>query len=173
MRCAVTQRLCGLSRLATIGPMSSGRPTRPRAVMAANCALSAAVSRTAPPRKSVSIAPGERSWQGYPSPKLPMTLATKAFRSSHENTGDCLVSHLQRTIGRQTQRLQTGRLRMRNLAAVWRQHWLKPKALRRHERCSGRAHGLMNAALVQPVRPPSHCRARDSLTTPRRISVVS
>ncbi|EDS6438924.1 NmrA family NAD(P)-binding protein [Salmonella enterica] len=58
IRCAVTQRLSSRSRLATIGPISSGTPTRPSAVIAANCALTSALSRTSPPPKSVSIAPG-------------------------------------------------------------------------------------------------------------------
>ena len=39
MRWAVTQRLSGPSRLATAGPMSSGTPTRPSAVIVAKASL--------------------------------------------------------------------------------------------------------------------------------------
>jgi len=39
MRWPLTQRLSGPSKLATMGPMSSGRPTRPSAVMPANAWL--------------------------------------------------------------------------------------------------------------------------------------
>ncbi len=56
MRWALTQRLLSDSRLAIIGPMSSGTPTRPSAVMSAKILLTAGLSRTAPPPKSVSIA---------------------------------------------------------------------------------------------------------------------
>ena len=39
-------------------PMSSGKPARPIAVVDATNSLSSALSRTAPPPKSVSMAPG-------------------------------------------------------------------------------------------------------------------
>ena len=58
MRWALIQPLFSLSRLAIAPPMSSGRPTRPSAVCDATKPLSCALSRTAPPPKSVSIAPG-------------------------------------------------------------------------------------------------------------------
>ena len=41
-----------------MGPISSGTPARPSAVMAATCLLSSGLSRTMPPLKSVWIAPG-------------------------------------------------------------------------------------------------------------------
>jgi hypothetical protein len=54
----VIQRLSSLSSAATAGPISSGRPGRPSAVTLAMKALTCSLSRTAPPAKSVSIAPG-------------------------------------------------------------------------------------------------------------------
>jgi hypothetical protein len=55
---ALTQRLSSESSEAIIGPMSSGRPTCPSAVMSATRLLISGLSRTIPPLKSVAIAPG-------------------------------------------------------------------------------------------------------------------
>src|SRR5580658_3105553 len=55
MRWALTQRLSSESREAIIGPMSSGRPTRPSAVMSATRLLISGLSRTIPPLKSVAM----------------------------------------------------------------------------------------------------------------------
>ncbi|KAG0734771.1 hypothetical protein G6F31_021440 [Rhizopus arrhizus] len=60
--------------------MSSGTPTRPSAVMSANCLLSSGISRTAPPRKSVSIAPGATVLTVMP--RLPSSLAMHTLRIS-------------------------------------------------------------------------------------------
>src|SRR5438874_9666296 len=63
-RWALIQRLSSLSSAATGGPMSSGRLGRPSAVTLAIKALTCLLSRTAPPAKSVSIAPGGDSVHG-------------------------------------------------------------------------------------------------------------
>jgi hypothetical protein len=58
MRWPLTQRLSSESNDAIIGPMSSGWPTRPSAVISATILLICGLSRTIPPLKSVAIAPG-------------------------------------------------------------------------------------------------------------------
>src|SRR5205814_905999 len=65
-RWALIQRLSSLSSAATAGPMSSGRPGRPSAVTLAMKALTCLLSRTAPPAKSVSIAPGAMVFTAIP-----------------------------------------------------------------------------------------------------------
>jgi hypothetical protein len=58
MRSALIQRLSSESSDAIIRPMSSGTPARPSAVPAATLLFTAGLSRTIPPLKSVSVAPG-------------------------------------------------------------------------------------------------------------------
>ena len=58
MRCALIQRLSSLSKEAIIGPMFSGRPGRPKAVISETRLLTSGLLRTMGPLKSVSIAPG-------------------------------------------------------------------------------------------------------------------
>ena len=58
MRCPFTQRLSSESSAAIIGPISSGTPARPNAVISATRLLISGLSRTMPPLKSVWIAPG-------------------------------------------------------------------------------------------------------------------
>lgn len=58
MRCAFTQRLSSVSSEAIIAPMSSGKPGRPNVVASETILFTAGLSRTAPPLKSVCMAPG-------------------------------------------------------------------------------------------------------------------
>jgi len=58
MRCAFTQPISGDSSDATTPPMSSGSPARPSAVSEATISFTSVLSRTTPPEKSVSMAPG-------------------------------------------------------------------------------------------------------------------
>ena len=58
MRWALIQRLSSESSEAIIGPMSSGWPARPSAVISPTCLLISGLSRTMPPLKSVAMAPG-------------------------------------------------------------------------------------------------------------------
>lgn len=58
MRWPVIHRLRLAKSSAIAVPMSAGSPTRPSTVAAATASRIAGVSRTAPPRKSVAIAPG-------------------------------------------------------------------------------------------------------------------
>ncbi len=53
IRWALTQRLSSDTSEAIIGPMSSGRPGRPRAVTSPMWRFTSALSRTTPPLKSV------------------------------------------------------------------------------------------------------------------------
>lgn len=57
-----------LSRAAMASPISSGSPTRPSAVWAAICRFTSALSRTTPPPKSVSMAPGAMIFTEIPRP---------------------------------------------------------------------------------------------------------
>lgn len=57
MRCALTHFASSEQRNATTEPISSGKPTLPSAVLEAIILLRSLLSRTAPPPKSVSIAP--------------------------------------------------------------------------------------------------------------------
>src|SRR4029077_20838481 len=58
IRCALIQRLSSVSSDAIIGPMSSGSPARPSAVMSAIRLFTSGLSLTMPPLKSVAIGPG-------------------------------------------------------------------------------------------------------------------
>ncbi len=58
MRWALIQRLSSDSGDAIIGALSSGRPARPSAVIAAMALFTSGLSRTTPPLKSVAMAPG-------------------------------------------------------------------------------------------------------------------
>ena len=58
MRCAFTQRLFSETSEAIIGPMSSGRPSQPSAVIADTRLFISGLSRIMPPLKSVAMAPG-------------------------------------------------------------------------------------------------------------------
>ncbi len=79
IRWAVTQRLSSRSRLAII---SSGTPTRPSAVMAANCAFTSASSRTSPPPKSVAIAPGAMVLTVMPRPPSSRAMYTLSISTA-------------------------------------------------------------------------------------------
>ena len=57
-----------LTRAAMASPISSGSPTRPSAVWAAICRFTSALSRTSPPPKSVSMAPGAMMFTDIPRP---------------------------------------------------------------------------------------------------------
>ena len=58
IRWALTQRFSSESSDAIIGPISSATPARPSAVISATQRLTSGLSRTTPPLKSVSTAPG-------------------------------------------------------------------------------------------------------------------
>lgn len=79
MRWPVIQRPLPARRIATALPMSSGRPVRPLAVCCATYWFTAAPSRTAPPKKSVSVAPGATEVTAIPLGRRSSALFIAAY----------------------------------------------------------------------------------------------
>ena len=78
MRCPVIQWLRLANSPAIAVPMSSASPTRPSAVMPATASRICGVSRTAPPRKSVAIAPLGRDAEAADAYRAALALTDNA-----------------------------------------------------------------------------------------------
>lgn len=97
MFCAVTRRLSSPIRVATISPMSSGSPTRPKAVRAASSGMTSGKRVNASSESRVRVAPGETALTRMDLEELRTLLARHARPDATTAVEGVLVSKVDRS----------------------------------------------------------------------------